>query len=118
VDNDVFDLNCETNITVHFENVNFIAGGSQISVIRNAVATLTHITPPPPHRSNMQFSTTTFPPNLAHIAECPTSPLITSPSSMFKSSVFLHPIGFIQPFPPVQSGYLSQPLNPFENLHR
>jgi hypothetical protein len=39
VDNDVFDLNCETNITVHFENVNFTAGGSQISVIRNAVAT-------------------------------------------------------------------------------
>ena len=39
VDNFEFEFNCETNITVHFENVNFTAGGSQISVIRNAVAT-------------------------------------------------------------------------------
>jgi hypothetical protein len=48
--------------------------------------------------------TKTFPPNLAHIAAYPTSPLITSPSSMLKSSVFLQPIGVIQPLPPVQSG--------------
>ena len=39
-----FELNCETNITVHFENVNFTARGSQITVIRNAVATFDRCT--------------------------------------------------------------------------
>ena len=39
VDNNGFELNCETNITVHFENVNFTAGGGKIYVMKNAVAT-------------------------------------------------------------------------------
>jgi tetratricopeptide (TPR) repeat protein len=34
-----FELNCETNITVHFENVNFPAGCGQIIVNRNVVVT-------------------------------------------------------------------------------
>jgi hypothetical protein len=33
VDNLEFEFNHETNITVHFENVNFTAGGGQIIVI-------------------------------------------------------------------------------------
>jgi hypothetical protein len=50
VDNFEFEFNCERNITVHFENVNFTVRGSQITIIRNAVATFD---PPfsadPPH---------------------------------------------------------------------
>ena len=38
-DNYGFELNCKTNIPVHFENVNFTAGGGKIYVMGNAVAT-------------------------------------------------------------------------------